>query len=184
MKDVFRGDLVRLAVVDAETMAKTTVAWGRDSWYWRLMSSGVAQPYSQKASQKYWEKVMEEDSSDLYQFIIRSLQDDRLIGEIGLDGVRWNHGETFVGISIGERADWGKGYGTDAMRIILRYAFTELNLQRVSLTVFDYNPRAIRSYEKAGFTLEGRARQCINKEGQRYDILFMGILKADWLRLQ
>ena len=66
------------------------------------------------------------------------------------------------------------------MRIILRYAFDELNLKRVTLNVFDYNPRAIRSYEKAGFKLEGRQREALHKDGQRYDILYMGILRDEW----
>ena len=81
-------------------------------------------------------------------FAIRRLADQQLIGEIDLDGVLWTHGECFVGIGLGDREFWGKGYGTDAMRVILKYAFFELNLNRVSLTVFEYNPRARRSYEK------------------------------------
>jgi RimJ/RimL family protein N-acetyltransferase len=69
------------------------------------------------------------------------------------------------------------------MKIVLRYAFAELNLHRVSLGVFEYNPRAIRSYEKAGFQHEGRARKHLNHEGQRWDIFFMGILREEWLAL-
>ena len=63
---------------------------------------------------------------------------------------------------------------------LLRFAFTELNLRRVSLTVYEYNPRAIRSYEKAGFVVEGRVRQCLNRDGRRWDMLCMGILKEAW----
>ena len=67
------------------------------------------------------------------------------------------------------------------MNILLRYAFTELNLWRVSLGVFEYNPRAIRSYEKVGFQHEGRSRKHLNHEGKRWDIFFMGILRDEWL---
>jgi RimJ/RimL family protein N-acetyltransferase len=178
--DLLQGNLVRLVALDAEAMSKNFSKWARDSWYGRLLSSDAAYPFSEKAIKQWWEKILEKDPPEIYEFLIRTLEDDRLIGEIGLDGVRWSHGDTYVGISIGQREDWSKGYGTDAMRIILRYAFTELNLQRVSLTVFDYNPRAVRSYEKAGFTLEGRARQRLNRDGQRYDILCMGILREEW----
>jgi len=66
------------------------------------------------------------------------------------------------------------------MRILLRYAFEELNLHRLSLSVFEYNSRAIRSYEKAGFVIEGRARQFLNRDGLRYDMIFMGILRDEW----
>jgi RimJ/RimL family protein N-acetyltransferase len=96
--------------------------------------------------------------------------------------VQWTHGDTFVGIGIGEPDYRGKGYGTDAMRVILRFAFMELNLHRVSLDVFEYNPRAIRSYEKAGFVIEGRKRRVVNRDGRRWDDIYMGILREEWER--
>jgi RimJ/RimL family protein N-acetyltransferase len=112
--------------------------------------------------------------------MIRALEDDRLIGDTGLDGVRWSHGDAFVGIGLGERQYWNKGYGTDAMRIILRFAFTELNLHRLTLNVFEYNRRAMRSYEKAGFAVEGRQRGWIHRDGNRYDLIYMGLLRSEW----
>ena len=87
-----------------------------------------------------------------------------------------------MGIGLGEREYWGKGYGTDTMRLAVRYAFMELNLNRVTLNVFEYNPRAIRCYEKAGFRHEGRQRQFLNRNGRRWDVLEMGILRDEWLR--
>ena len=68
------------------------------------------------------------------------------------------------------------------MRLLLQYAFLEVNLQRVTLAVFEYNPRAIRSYEKAGFRHEGRMRKVLNKEGRRWDMLFMGVLRDEWMQ--
>ncbi len=68
------------------------------------------------------------------------------------------------------------------MRALLRFAFTEVNLHRVSLAVFGYNPRALRSYEKVGFTVEGRVRQYLHRDGQWWDMVFMGILKDEWER--
>lgn len=76
-----------------------------------------------------------------------------------------------------------QGFGSDAMRLAVRYAFTELNLQRISLYVFDYNPRAMRVYEKSGFSIEGRLRGAILREGERTDVLVMGVLRDDWLAL-
>lgn len=179
--NLFHGKLVRLATMDAKTAASAFNRWMRDSEYWRLMSSGPAVPYSTRSVEQWIEKDQENDPPRGFGFLIYTLECGRLVGEIGLDGVRWRDGDTFVGISIGSRDDWGKGYGTDAMRIILRYAFDELNLKRVTLNVFAYNPRAIRSYEKAGFKLEGCQREALHKDGQRYDILYMGILREDWM---
>ena len=89
----------------------------------------------------------------------------------------------FVGLGIGETEYWSKGYGTDVMNVLLRFAFTEVNLQRLTLTVFEYNTRAIRSYEKAGFHHEGRKHLALHREGKRWNELYMGILRQEWLEL-
>jgi RimJ/RimL family protein N-acetyltransferase len=178
-ENLLRGDLVRLTREEPEVLARLESQWSSDSEYSRLLDWDPARRFSAKNAQKWIEKQYENDDS--YSFTIRTLADDRVIGGIGLDGVRWTHGDTFVGIGLGEREYWGKGYGTDAMKIILRYAFTELNLRRVTLDVFEYNQRGVRSYEKAGFVYEGRERAFIFREGRRWDVIFMGILREDWI---
>ncbi len=70
------------------------------------------------------------------------------------------------------------------MRLLLQNALLEDNLRRVTLNVFEYNPRAIRSYEKVGFRHEGRMRKFLNKVGRRWDMLFMGVLREEWLAEQ
>lgn len=179
--DLFTGALVRLVVEDPQKIAEEISHWSRDSEYWRLEDSDPARVLSAKAVKEWVEKELEEHQQDVFMFHIRTVDGDHLIGGVELDEVRWNHGETFVGIGIGDRAYWGKGYGTEAMRLILRFAFMELNLQRVSLNVFAYNPRAIRSYEKIGFVHEGRQRGVLRRDGQRFDLVFMGILREEWL---
>jgi RimJ/RimL family protein N-acetyltransferase len=181
--DLFRGKLVRLAAQEVQPMAEAYSKWSRDAEYWRLLDSGIVRPFSVKKTKEWIEKNQEKESPDQFSFAIRNLEDDRLIGDIGLDGIQWAHKDAFVGIGLGERDTWGKGYGTDAMRIILRYAFTELNLKRVSLNVFEYNPRAMRSYEKAGFTYEGRMVGMLHREGRYWDIVFMGVLREEWERM-
>jgi RimJ/RimL family protein N-acetyltransferase len=178
--DLFRGELVHLAMEDPQKIAEAFSCWQRDSEYWRLMSSEAAYTSSIRAVKAWIEKDFEQDPPPFSVFMIHTLEDDRLIGDIGLDAVRGGHGDTFVGIGIGERDYWGKGYGTDAMRVVLRYAFIELNLHRVSLDVFEYNPRAVRSYEKAGFRHEGRARGVLHRAGRRWDLIYMGILREEW----
>lgn len=178
--DLFRGKLVRLAMDEPEVMAEAFARWTRDSEYWRLLASDPTRPNSVKATRDWLEKELFKDPPNFHMFTIHRLDDDRLIGEIGMDGVDQMHGETFVGIGLGERDSWGRGYGTDAMRIILRFAFTELNLRRVSLNVFDYNPRAIASYKKVGFVEEGRLRRFLYRDGHRWDLIFMGMLREEW----
>ena len=182
--DIFKGKLVRLATEKSQVLAAAMAKWQRDSEFHRLLDSEPTMAPSVKGTKDWIEKFIEKEDDSLIFFSIHALEDDRLIGFIGLDGIQWTHGDTFVFIALGEHAYWGKGYGTDAMQVILRYAFTELNLHRVSLDVFAYNPRAIRTYEKTGFQYEGRFRKYLNRDGERADMLFMGILREEWLRKQ
>lgn len=181
--DLFRWERVLLSAEDPEKILEYMSKWNRDSEYWRLAMDEPALWWSRRENKEYLEKELLDDDLSQCFFMIRTLEDDRVIGDIGLDGILWNHGDAWVGIGIGEKDYWGKGYGTDAMRVILRYAFTELNLHRVSLTVFEYNPRAIRSYEKAGFVPEGREREAVFRSGKRWDMIFMGILREEWERI-
>ena len=182
--NIFEGKLVRLVMADYTEMARCFHTWRKDSEYMRLLDMWPATPFSAKKIEEWVKKDLEESRPNSVFFLIREKAENRLIGEIGLDGIRWNHGDTFVGIGIGERELWGKGYGTDAMRVMLRYAFTELNLHRVSLDVFEYNPRGIRSYEKAGFKVEGCHRGALNRDGRRWNEYFMGILRSEWEQSQ
>ena len=180
MKNILKGRLVHLAAVDPEEVSKSFAAWNRDSEYKRLLDTEPPRLHSTKAVKDWMEKELEKYSDTMYWFTIRSAADNQLLGDINLDVVGWNSRDAFVGLGIGPRDFWGKGYGTEAMQLALQFAFTELNLHRVTLTVFEYNPRAIRSYEKAGFRLEGRLRGAILREGRRWDVLYMGVLRDEW----
>jgi RimJ/RimL family protein N-acetyltransferase len=183
IQDLLSGEKVRLVVPNVETDAEYLARWGRDSEYQRLLDFDPARQWSIGKHKEWLVKDMtESEKNNSFLFMIHTLADDHLIGLVGLDGILWNHGTAWVGIGIGERQYWGKGYGTDAMRTILRYGFDELNLHRVSLNVFEYNPRAIRSYEKTGFVIEGQMRHCLRRDGRRWDLIYMGILREDWER--
>ena len=183
-ENLFKGQLVRLSAEEPQVIAESFVRWQRDSEFHRLLTSSPAGITSIPRVTEWVEKMLNERKERNFYFGIRTLEDDRLIGDMALEINLWSHGYTYVGIGLGEREDWGKGYGTDAMRILLRYAFNELNLPRVTLDVFEYNPRAIRSYEKVGFVHEGRVRQLLLREGRRWDLIYMGITRQDWLANQ
>ena len=184
MKDIFKGNLVRLSAMDSEEVGKAFSSLGRDSELMRLMDTGPTLLHSAKATTKFLEKIIEDDSPANHFFSIRALDDNRLLGDINIDVINnWGSRDSFVGIGIYKREDWGKGYGTEAMKLILQFGFIELNLRRITLTVFEYNPRAIRSYEKCGFQVEGRMRGRIIKDNKRWDVLLMGILRDEWKEL-
>lgn len=105
---------------------------------------------------------------------------DRLIGTCAFSQLDGSNGSALFHITIGERDAWGLGYGTEATELMVAHAFDRLRLHRVALTVFAFNERAIRSYRKAGFVLEGRAREAIWRDGRHWDELQMSILDSDW----
>ena len=104
----------------------------------------------------------------------------RLIGSTTFSNLDADNGSTLFHISIGEPDVWGEGYGTEATELMLWLAFDRIGLHRVALSVFSFNSRAIRAYEKAGFRLEGRHREAIVRDGGRWDELTMGILASEW----
>jgi RimJ/RimL family protein N-acetyltransferase len=184
MNNLLRGKLVYLAADNPATRARNFMRWNQDSEWIRLLDTDPPRMLSEKKWLEWFEKDLnKEDHPELF-LSIHTLDTDVMIGFIGLFDMFIHHGDALVAIALGEREYWGKGYGTDAMQIMLRYAFSEVNLSRVGLIVFEYNSRAIRSYEKAGFTFEGRVRGPLLRDGKRWDYFFMGILKEEWLTRQ
>lgn len=174
---LFTGELVRLAVENPETDAETFERWQRDTEFERLLSIHPVYPTSAKKMREQFENVPNERG---YWFSVYALAENKLIGYVGLFFIRLPHGECLVGIGMGEAEYRGRGYGTDAMRVALRFAFQELNMRRVSLMVLATNARAIRSYEKAGFVHEGKTRGDDYRDRIRTDIVHMGILRSEW----
>jgi len=103
-----------------------------------------------------------------------------LIGSIGLHRIDWVNRSTELGIVIFRKEYWNKGYGTKAIDLMLKYAFKYLNMNRVSLKVYEYNERAIHVYEKCGFKVEGRLRKAKFFKGRYWDVLVMGILRDEY----
>lgn len=109
---------------------------------------------------------------------------NRLIGSCAFSQLDADNGSALFHITIGEKDLWGRGYGTEATRLMLDHAFSTMGLHRVSLAVFSFNERAIRSYEKVGFVVEGRARDAIYREGRYWDEIDMSLLESEWRATQ
>jgi RimJ/RimL family protein N-acetyltransferase len=172
---------VRL-VAPSERDAPVLARWTEDTEYLRSVDSDYARPISpEEAAQR-----LSPDSADSNgtAFHIRTLSDDRLIGFVAIHSIEWSNGAGLLAVGIGEPEYRGKGYGADALQLILRFAFDELNLFRIGLDVIATNTRAIRAYEKLGFQPEGRMRGAVLRDGIRTDRIFMGILRDEWSELQ
>lgn len=107
-------------------------------------------------------------------------KDGTHIGHVTLRGAQPEDRCADLGISIGEKEHWGRGYGTDAMLTVLRFGFQEMNLRRIELTVDEDNARAIACYRTCGFIEEGRLRQHRYAEGRYRDRVMMGILREEF----
>lgn len=174
---LFTGRLVRLVAQDPEKDVATVASWPKDTVYARLLEVEPVKP----PSAKEWRERLESPRNERgYPFGVRTLADDKLIGFVILMRINHVHGDAFVGIGMGDPDYRGKGYGTDAMNLALRFAFQELNLHRVSLDAAAINARAIRSYEKCGFVHEGKSRGAELRDGMREGLVCMGILRAEW----
>ena len=103
-----------------------------------------------------------------------------LIGSCAFSQVDGENGSAMYHITIGEKDAWGRGFGTEATRLMLDHAFGTLGLHRIALTVFEFNERAIRSYRSCGFVVEGRARESIWRDGRWWDELAMSVLSSEW----
>ena len=104
----------------------------------------------------------------------------RPIGTAGLIAINAAHRTAELGIGIGEQDCWGKGYGTEATRLVLDYAFTMLGLHNVMLRAFSYNERAIRVYQRAGFQEIGRRREAQRVGSRAFDVIMMDCLASDF----
>ena len=106
--------------------------------------------------------------------------DNRLIGSVGLHAIDPIHRRATFGIMIGAIDAWGQGYATEASRLIIAAGFDRLNLNRIELDVYPFNPAARHIYEKLGFRVEGVKRQYHYLDGVYHDVACMGMLRSDW----
>jgi RimJ/RimL family protein N-acetyltransferase len=175
---LFTGKLVRLSAMQTEDY-KLLTRWHNEAEYLRLLDDDPAMPLSLAAVTQQETGRRDRHEGRRFEFTFRTIADNTMIGFGGL-GVDWNHRNAWIGIGIGEPAYRSKGYGTDGMRLLVGYAFRELDLHRVTLGVLSNNPRAIRCYEKVGFVREVIQRGEIYRDGIHFDSYTMGLLRSEW----
>jgi RimJ/RimL family protein N-acetyltransferase len=175
---LFQGQLIRLTAMRNDDLSIMT-RWYESSEFARLFDYRPAFPRNERRLQG-WVNDSDRDRDSNYTFGIRTLYSDDLIGVVELDGIVWSHRVGWLGIAIGDPTHRRRGYGREAIEMTLRFAFTELNLHRVQLTVFSYNMPAIRLYQSLGFTHEGTQREALHRDGAHYDMLMFGLLAREW----
>ncbi|MGZ4650005.1 MAG: GNAT family N-acetyltransferase [Kineosporiaceae bacterium] len=178
---VLEGDLVRLRELHETDLAQLD-AWWREATV-LVFSTDVVRPPPQGAAGELFRRWSANQDAASAGFSIVSRDADTLLGYVGLFNINAKDRNAEANIFIGPPYQ-GQGYGSDAMRVLVRYGFLELGLHRIELGVFAYNERAVAAYTKAGFVVEGRRRDRVLHGGAFHDDLVMGILRPDWERRQ
>ncbi|MGI8928559.1 MAG: GNAT family N-acetyltransferase [Candidatus Limnocylindrales bacterium] len=171
------GNLVALRRPEPSDLT-AVVRWYRNREIARL-TRYQARPMSQPEVERFFQLRML--APDALAYSIVELPEWRLVGFTTFSSLDGDNGSVMFHITIGERDAWGRGLGTEATELMLGHAFERLGLHRVGLSVFSYNLRAIRAYEKAGFRTEGRQREAILRDGRYWDEVQMGVLATEWL---
>ena len=146
----------------------------------RTLSIGGLRPLTAEGEAAWYDRVTTSEKD--VSFTLYERESLRPIGSLGLHQVDHYNRTALFGILIGEKDCWGKGYGTEATRLVLEYAFTGLGLHNVMLTVFAYHERGIRAYKRAGFREIGRRRQAHRFAGVAEDIVMMDCLATEFER--
>ena len=177
------GKIVRLRGYEKSDL-DAIMKWINDEEVTDLLGGDMlVYPVSTIAEEKFIE-ASAGPSDKQKNFAIETLAERKYIGGISFNVIDWRNRSAIVGIVIGDKSSWGNGYGTDPMRVLMRLAFDKMNLHRLQLHVFDYNTRAIASYEKCGFKREGVLREDHFARGKYHDTILMAILESEYRALR
>jgi len=179
---LFEGNLIRLGPIDHEKDPEIVSRWTHDAGFMRMMYTEPARPLSPWQAKKKLEeleKFIDEDKN-LFHFRIRKCSDDRLIGFAELTWISWKNASGIIRLGIGAPEDWRKGYGHETLSLLLRYAFDELNLYRLTAIIPEYNGAALALFNSFEFVEEVRRRKALERDNLRWDLLHLGLLTAEW----
>jgi RimJ/RimL family protein N-acetyltransferase len=180
-KSLYTGKLVRLTRIEYEKDPETLAEWSKDATLARMLNETPARPLATEQIKKRLEKVEKEmdEGHNLFHFHLRPLGEERLVGWGKIYWILWPSQTGVLQMAIGP-AEWNKGYGADALRLFLRLAFDELNLNRLTVILPEYNVNGIEFVKKFGFSEEVRRREVILRDGRRWDSLHFGLLRSEW----
>ncbi|MEX1023283.1 MAG: GNAT family protein [Dehalococcoidia bacterium] len=180
MSAIIEGQRVRLVPVEPEAMAARFHAWSNHPATKHLIGdTAYPTPLSARAGILREQQEVGPERA-LFAIEVTEGGANALAGWIRLGEFHAEARRCTVTIVLGEPEYRGRGLGTEAMRLACRFAFAEMGIERVELGVYDFNTRALRSYEKVGFVQEARRRRRVYLEGRYYDEIQMGLLREDF----
>jgi diamine N-acetyltransferase len=171
------GEKVRLRPIERDDLPRY-VEWFSDPEVRRHLL--VYLPFSLAQEERWFENLLGQLERQKVVVLAIETAEGVHIGNTGLHAIDWRNRHAELGIMIGEKTHWNRGYGADAVRTLLELAFHEMGLHRVFLRVDVDNGRGIRCYEKVGFQREGIMREIVFKEGRYEDQYLMSILQSEF----
>jgi RimJ/RimL family protein N-acetyltransferase len=174
---MLRGELVHLRPGERSDVP-LFVRWMSDARTTRHLA--IRSPIGQAIEERWFEEMLEHHGRDRWFFVICRHVDGRPVGSLDLHALDLTNGSAGIGIAIGDPAETGRGYGSDALRVLIRFAFDELRLERVWLDVYDENAGARRVYERLGFVHEATFRHGLFRRGRFLDVHRLALLREEW----
>lgn len=171
---MLEGERVVLRAMRSEDVAILNEYWS-DLEMAARSTNKIPRPFSVDETKALYDELSKMD--DLIKFVIEV--DGEVVGDCSLHSIDKHNRTCDVGISLG-RPHWAKGYGQDALKTLVDYAFKHNNMHRVGLEALATDPRAVGCYRKVGFVEEGRLRQRDWMDGEYHDVLVMSILDEEW----
>jgi RimJ/RimL family protein N-acetyltransferase len=172
-----RGQRVSLRPLTPGDLDGPYVEWLNDAEVTRYLETGTF-PSTREMLAEYVRRVTTDERNVMLAVIANDT--GRHIGNVKLGPIHWVHRTAAMGIMIGEKASWGRGYGREAVSLIVQYGFFRLGLHRITLGVFADHAAAIRIYERLGFKVEGTLREELFRDGRFHDKLVMGVLREEF----
>lgn len=179
---LFQGEHIFLGAIDHDKDAEIESHWLHDLNYLRMLDWELAYPLAPFQLKKRYESIEkeQEEKNNLFYFTIRLKPETRLIGFAKLFWIEWSNGTGFIQMGIGESQFRRLGYGREALNLLLRFAFGEVNLFRLTAIMPEYNLPALGLFKQLGFVEEVRRRQAVHREGRHWDSIHLGILSREW----
>lgn len=174
---MYYGEKIKLRAYKREDVL-LACEYMNDSELKRLLVNKIPYPMILEEEEKWYESLI--NLKDSYNFAIEDLGSGKYIGGCGINQINWLNRIAIIGIFIGDKNYWGKGYGTDAVNTLVKFIFEQMNMNKVKLSVFSFNERAKKCYEKCGFKVEGVLRQELFRDGKYNDEYIMSILFEEW----
>jgi diamine N-acetyltransferase len=169
---------IRLRAAEREDIPQFVV-WINDAEVLEFLMRSL--PMSRVEEESWFDRMMQSPPAEHVLVIEANTEDGwKAIGTTSFMDFNWFDRNAEVGIMIGDKEYWNRGFGREVMKLMLRHGFNTLNLHRIWLRVFEHNLRGIKAYEHAGFIHEGRLRQDAFRNGKYCDLLVMSVLRTEW----